>query len=465
MRRLSIRAAWTLRFTLALLISISIFGGFTYDRISDRTERDARQVLDLEMQELVDVLNRTQGNPVPVQRRVARKVLVTDPELKIGVQVFDGRGERLFASGSLERHEVPLPPPEARPTADERVFQSIELGEEAYPYLVKTVAVDAEGEIVAYLQGALYTRRFVRNARDVRDIYLYSIPAVLLVTIGLGTLLARRSLRPLEEMNSTARRISGTHLEETIPTTGSGDELDALAHTLNEMIGRIRRSVDRMRRFSGNAAHQLRTPLNALRSRLEVTLEQPRSAEEYQKIIAETVHEMSVLSESVHGLMRLSQSEAGLAPDQRQPVAIVPLLEEVAEFFEPLASEAGLALACELPDEAVVPGDASWLHECFANLVHNAILYSPEGGTIHVRAHLDDAQLTVEVADEGIGIAPEERTRIFEPFHRVSSGTAPGVGLGLPLAREIARAHGGDIRVESELGVGSTFFVTLPRRA
>ena len=126
----------------------------------------------------------------------------------------------------------------------------------------------------------VHALRFIRNARDVRDIYFWTLPLAVIATLGLGTLLVRGSLRPIAGITRTARRISGTHLDEKLPTTGSGDELDELATTLNEMMDRIRHSVERMQRFSANAAHELRTPLNALRSRLEVTLEQSRSPEE-----------------------------------------------------------------------------------------------------------------------------------------------------------------------------------------
>ena len=154
----------------------------------------------------------------------------------------------------------------------------------------------------------------------------------------LGSWLARGSLRPIKEINLTARRITGTHLEETIPTTGNRDELDDLAHTLNEMIASIRASVVRMQRFSANAAHELRTPLNAMRSRIDVTLEKQREPEEYRRILGEMAEEVESLSSSVHAMMRLAQSEAGLQPEQRVPVEISSLLGEVVEFFRPLAS-------------------------------------------------------------------------------------------------------------------------------
>jgi two-component system heavy metal sensor histidine kinase CusS len=286
---------------------------------------------------------------------------------------------------------------------------------------------------------------------------------LLLLTAGLGTWLARGSLRPIKEINLTARRITGTHLDETIPTTGNRDELDELAHTLNDMIASIRTSVSRMQRFSANAAHELRTPLNAMRSRIDVTLEKEREPEEYRRILGEMGAEVESLSSSVHAMLRLAQSEAGLQPEQRVPVELSSLLEEVVEFFQPLAADAGVKLSIQPADPVTVPGDPSWLHQLFANLLHNAVKYTPVGGRIEIAIEPEEGRVGVVVRDTGVGIEPEQASSVFEPFHRVGAQReASGVGLGLPLAREIARAHGGEIVLESEPGSGSTFTVRLP---
>jgi signal transduction histidine kinase len=200
-----------------------------------------------------------------------------------------------------------------------------------------------------------------------------------------------------------------------------------------------------------------------MRSRLEVTLENAREPEEYRRILSEMAAEVESLSNSVHAMMRLAQSEAGLQPEQRVPVDLSSLLVEVVAFFEPLADDAGVELTVQPADSVTVPGDPSWLHQLFANLLHNAVKYTPAGGRIEIKLTTGGARVGVVVHDTGIGIDPEQASRVFEPFHRVGAppGTT-GVGLGLPLAREIARAHGGEIVLESEPGKGSTFTVWLP---
>jgi len=455
-RSVSIGTRWTLRYTAALLVTVSIFAAYTYSQVERRTERDAELHLELQVKEIVDAIRDSWPTAPSVIDIIDRNIAIAESDLRLGVQIFDPKGRVLLKRGSLAHQDLGLSG-KLRDRGGGRVSYEADFGGK-YRYLVMEMPADN-----CFVQGALYTRRFVRNARTVRDIYLYSLPILLLLTAVLGSLLARGSLRPIKEINRTARRITGTHLDETIPTTGNRDELDDLAHTLNDMIASIRASVRRMQRFSANAAHELRTPLNAMRSRIDVTLEKQREPEEYRRILGEMAEEVESLSNSVHAMMRLAQSEAGLQPEQRVPVEISSLLGEVVEFFQPLASDAGVRLSLQPADPVTVPGDPSWLHQLFANLLHNAVKYTPGGGRIDVAITPAEAWVEVIVSDTGVGIDPEQASRVFEPFHRVAGRReAPGVGLGLPLAREIARAHGGEIVLESAPGSGSSFTVKLP---
>ncbi|MDH3685503.1 MAG: HAMP domain-containing protein, partial [Myxococcales bacterium] len=282
MTRLSIGARWTIRFAAALLVAVSLFAGYSYVRIEAGILQDAKLILDLQLEELEESLIGRQPDSKKVVEAVELSTLVANPDLKLGLQIFDRDGELKLARGSLAIHELEYPK-WIRDTTESRIVREVDFGEN-YPYLVIARRLD-DGRVV---QGALYMRRFIRSGRDVRDVYLWALPLTLGVTLALGMWLVRGSLRPISEITQTARRISGTHLDEAIPVTGTGDELDELAHTLNDMMDRIRRSVGRMRRFSANAAHELRTPINALRSRLEVTLEQERTPDEYRKILRET---------------------------------------------------------------------------------------------------------------------------------------------------------------------------------
>src|SRR5690606_2388029 len=265
-------------------------------------------------------------------------------------------------------------------------------------------------------------------------------------------------------MTRTARRISANQLDESIPRTGTGDELDELAATLNDMLVRVREGVERVKRFSVDAAHQLRTPLTAIQNEIEVTLTKERSEQEYRKVLEDLLVQVATLSETVNGMLRLAQSEGGLDQSHRQEVAVDPLVEEVVDFFGALAEERGIELSIASQCKAAVIGDPTWLHQLFANIVHNALKYTPEGGKVEIAAGTVDDEVTVAVRDDGAGLTPEDRAIVFARYQRGSASSAgDGMGLGLALAREIVRAHGGTIDVESEPGAGSTFTVRLPR--
>jgi len=438
-----------------MLAALLVVGVYVQSRVASRMVQEAKLLLQMQAREVAAEVAITPSQP-DLAGFLQRQIDVSDRALALGIQLFDSDGTPGAARGSLAKNVVSLP--EGLLTGDdERVFREVWLGD-SYPYFA--YATRTAG---GFVQVAAYGRRFLHAARHIRDSILLSIPLALLVTGGLAWLLARGSLRPIAEITEGARRISGSNLGERLPTLGTGDELDQLAATLNEMMERIQRSVERMRDFSADAAHQLRTPLTALRSQLEVTLEKERPPEEYRRVLEDLLAEVETLAEGVNAMLRLAHSEAGLDPARRVPVALAPLLAEVVEFFLPFAEDKGVRLQHAALPEVTVPGDPAWIHQLFANLVHNGIKYTPPGGTVSIEGMRVGAEVLVQVRDNGVGVAAAERERIFERFHRVGARQSlPGVGLGLPIAREIARAHGGSISVESRPGYGSVFSVRLP---
>jgi signal transduction histidine kinase len=265
-------------------------------------------------------------------------------------------------------------------------------------------------------------------------------------------------------MTDTARRISASTANELIPVSGSGDELDLLANTLNEMFGRISEGLNRMRDFAANAAHQLRTPLSILRSRLEVALHQDRSLDEYRQVLEQTLAGVDVLSTEVNAMLEFARAEAGFEPSHMRRVSLDQELESIVEFFQPIAEEKGISLVCRTVRDTFVEGEPTWLHQLFANLIDNALKFTDRHGVVEVEVLRSNGQAVVKVSDDGIGMEPAELKRIFERFHRADqNGHRTGVGLGLPLAREIARSHRGNISAVSTLGKGSILTVELPR--
>ncbi len=456
-RRPSIRVQWTLRYGAAMLVTLSLFMAYAYDRVERRIYRQARLLLSEQSRAIVDEIRRHPGDRDAVADYVARRVRGSDPELDLSVALFDESGRPGRTWGIFARRSVPLlaSVAEGRRASD---HDRVDVGADG-PYLVRAMRVPG-----GFVQVGISSARFAGSAGHIRDVFLLALPIVVALTAVMGWWLARGSLRPIREITEKARAIGTSNLQERLPTTSSGDELDRLSETLNEMIGRIEAGVASLRRFSADAAHQLRTPLAALRAQIEITLEKERPAGEYRGVLEELGMQVEHLAESVNAMLRLAQSEAGLPPDRRRVVDLPELLETVAEFFQPVASEREVALEVRGPREVRVQGDASWLHQLFANLVHNALKYTPRLGQVEIEIDADGEHAWVRVSDTGPGIPPEEMEHIFERFHRADGREAePGSGLGLTIAREIARAHRGEIQAASTPGQGATFTVRLPR--
>lgn len=451
--RLSISTRWTVRYTAAMFVTLSLFSGYVYSRVERRIDADARLLLRLQLALLTETVERHPDDPGAWKISVDQQLEATHPELRFGAQVYDETGRLLLAEGSLAGRVLPVPEPGRKGH-----MEQLDLGGETPFFVASSSAGDRR------VRAAIDSARFAQSSGHIARVLLMGLGPMLLLTAGVGWLLSRRSLRPIAEITRTARRVSGTHLGETVPTRGSGDELDDLATTLNEMIVRIREGMDRVRRFSVDAAHQLRTPLAALRSQIEVTRAQERPPAEYRRVLGDLLAQVEGLGETVHGMLRLAHSEGGLVAAHRGAVDVGELLTEVAGFFAPLAEEQEVAFELDAPAGLGVSGDPTWLRQMFGNLLSNALGHTPCGGRVRIEARAEGAEATVRVRDSGPGVAPADRERIFEPFERGASAPArPGAGVGLSLAREIARAHGGSVVLESDAGPGASFLVRLPR--
>jgi len=460
--RLSIGARWTLRYAVALSITLTLFAAVVYAAVSRRINREAYLVTEIHASELLESL-RTQSEEHDretvlawISERMERTVRESPPDLGLGIQYLDAKGELIASAGSLRDRRLGLPEDLLREER-ESALRAVNLGGE-HAHVVTVMRAPG-----GFVQVAIDTARYTENVDFVREVLELLLPITIVLTVGLGWLLARGSLAPIQKINQAARRISGANLAESIPTSGSGDELDQLAETLNAMMERIREGVEGIRRFNANAAHELRTPLSHICGRIEAILQRPRREEEYREALARVLGEAHELAAGVNAMLRLSQSEAGLGRDQRQRVALGPLLETLVEFFGPLAEERGIAIAAGPFPKVEVEGDGSWLRQLFSNLVDNAVKYCEPGDRIGIEARREGHEVRISVSDDGPGIAPAELPEVFERFERGSGHQArPGFGLGLPLAREIARAHGGRVSAASDPGRETTLTVWLP---
>jgi heavy metal sensor kinase len=295
-------------------------------------------------------------------------------------------------------------------------------------------------------------------------VLFFAIPGALIASAVLGYFLARKALAPVEQLRRTTREISAERLSRRLPVTNPGDELGALAVTINEMLERLERSFTEIRRFTADASHELRTPLTAIRTEAELALSKhPGPAD--QHLLGSILEECQRLTRLTDQLLTLSREDAGVTTQADEALDLAALAAGVVENMRPLAEAKGVALTARLARTATVRGDAARLRQVLYNLLDNAVKYTPEKGRAEVAVEARGSSAVLTVADTGEGIAPEHVPHIFERFYRVDKARTRaegGTGLGLSIARSIVTAHGGTIDVASTLGKGTVFTVVLP---
>jgi heavy metal sensor kinase len=294
---------------------------------------------------------------------------------------------------------------------------------------------------------------------------IFALPLVLVLAVGSGWLLAKTFVQPVEEMTRLADEITEHNLSQRLPERRVNDEITRLARTLNAMIERLERSFKQIRQFTGDASHELRTPLAILMGELEIALHSDRTPDEYQDIIASAVEEVSRLTQVVKNLLELSRADSGQVPLDIGVMSISALLEDIVEDAMILGEEKNIRVNAAIERDVVILGDKVRLHQAFLNIIDNAVKYTPSGGAVTVALRKIDETALVSVTDTGVGIPDGDQELIFDRFYRVDksrSGEVGGHGLGLSIVRWVVEAHRGKIKVTSQLGKGSIFFVWLP---
>ena len=391
------------------------------------------------------------------------------------VLVLDPNGRALYLSFEVQRLSD-----DDRVRLQQAVLQAAPNGPPAFVTLdsdrVRLVArPDPQGQKVARIGVGASARAAQAAAGNLTATILALMPLFLLLSIAGAYLISGRAFRPVELIINEVEAITdGRSLHRRLPADGDNDELGRLSNTLNAMIARLETSFGGLRRFTADASHELKTPLTVLRADVERAMN-PRVGHNEQLIaLEEALQETTRMADLVDSLLTLARADEGRFELATERVHLESLAREVFETAVILGEDAGLDVGLPVIEDAVVMGDRTRLRQLFLNLITNAIKYTPRGGRVEVALsrRLDEATFTVR--DTGIGIAAGDLTYIFERFWRADrarSRRAPteggatergGFGLGLAIAQYIAQAHGGSLTVQSRLGRGSVFTVSLP---
>lgn len=294
--------------------------------------------------------------------------------------------------------------------------------------------------------------------------FLVTLAAVILLGGPIGWFMARRALRGIEEVRRTATEIASGALDRRVAVGSRGDELDKLAQTFNTMLDRIQGLIVGMRQMTDNLAHDLRSPLARIRASAELVLSAREPKRDCEPLAVSATEECDRLLEMINTTLDIAEAESGVAELKINDVDLVDVVSDACELFQTVAEDKGIVIETRMPTDCHLKGDRQRLQRVIANLLDNALKYTPAGGRIRVRLHDESERVMLSIEDTGIGIAADQLPRVFERFYRGErSRSENGNGLGLSLALAFVRSHRGDIAVTSSPGQGSTFTVTLPR--
>ena len=288
--------------------------------------------------------------------------------------------------------------------------------------------------------------------------------ALLLVGVG-GWLVAGRALRPMRTIAETAERVTACGLDQRIPASNEDPEIASVIQVLNRMMDRLEVSFRQATRFSADASHELKTPLAVMQGELENALQSAAPGSSEQQLFSNLLEEIQRLKTITRGLLLLAQADAGQLKLALEPVDMSAELEAMMEDARVLAVDSRLEFDVQLPPQLRVSADRALLHTALFNLINNAIKYNQPDGKIEVRLELERDRIVFHIGNTGPGIPTADQPRIFERFYRVGRANAPrvdGIGLGLSLAREIVRAHGGELSLMESRPGWTCFEADLP---
>jgi heavy metal sensor kinase len=289
--------------------------------------------------------------------------------------------------------------------------------------------------------------------------------SVVVIALTGGWLVTQSALFPIRRLTHAVRRIIRTgRTDARVPVAGTGDALDELTALFNAMLDKIEGLVTAMRHSLDNVSHDLRTPLTRLRGTAEMALAGAPDSDRYREALADCVEESDRVLVMLNTLMDISEAESGTMQLQREPVALSEVVARAVDLYRDVADAKGVALLADAPGDIVVTADRTRLEQVAANLIDNALKYTPAGGRVDVEVGREGDVALLRVRDTGTGIPHDELPRIFDRLFRGDTSRAErGLGLGLSLVKAVVEAHGGTVRVESEPGRGSVFTVRLPQ--
>ena len=459
MRKLSIGVRLTLWYLAIFALAQLVFGAGMWLALRHSLYDLVDKNLDAQVEDLKTLLQ-AQDKNAPLTK--LRKEVTEEYALEHSgdyLQVYMGNGEWLFRSAFLQAH--PIAPAEPN-LLNRRSYENRRLQREHFRLTTQRVEVD----------GTAYTVQIgspIREVRETLSLFRLSLlmfaPLLLLAAAGVGYWLSRRALSPVDALVRTARTIGGANLGSRLEKLSTGDELQRLSDTLNEMLDRIETAFRRVTQFTADASHELRTPISLVRTEAELALRRSRTETEYKDSLRHILLEAERTASLIEELLALARADSGRETLSMHPVDLGETLRGIVEGWRQVATIRNLDFTANIVRESFVLGDEAALRRVVDILLDNAFKYSPSPGEVQLSLEQKDGNAVITVQDSGVGIAAEDQSKIFERFYRVDKARSReqgGAGLGLAIAQWIVLHHRGLIEVESQLGRGAIFRVELP---
>jgi heavy metal sensor kinase len=399
-----------------------------------------------------------QGMP-GLREEFYRETRATSPD-ELFFRILTPRGETLLSSDLSNWNGI------EKELAEERAPVS---GAYSYATLkpdddflnTRMVSFNLDNQIILQL-GMNLARENRYHQRTSQILVGSSLVMIILSTLS-GLWIARQAMAGVQRVTRTVEGIRKDSLNRKVPMGKEGREINDLASAFNGMLRRIEALVRELNEVSDNVAHDLRSPITRMRGAAETTLTGPPDPQAYQDMGLTVLEECDRLTEIINTMLEIAQSESGVLDIERSDVDLCALIKNALDLFLPVAEEKKILFLTDIPkDPVIITGDKTRLQRAVANLLDNALKYTPAGGTIRLICHEEEDQIRIEVSDTGNGIPPDELPKIFERFYRgEKSRSSKGNGLGLSLAKAIIQSHGGTLTAKSIHGKGSVFTIAL----
>lgn len=451
--------AW---YSVLIVIVSLILGAYTYQSLKTRLHEERVGQLDRRAQQIGKIILKDSQDTKEVARRI--NAVWTPEASNRFIRIIKSDRSVLYVSGRPEDDTfnpdsilVPKILPTKFSTRREKQEGNSDLLIVSVPQHLK------EGSFL--IEMGIPTDQMDLALHELISTLLFSLPVLIFIVTGGGFYLVHRSLMPVEKMRATAEKITFGNLSSRLPIIPSGDALEQLSVTLNQMLERLEESYQQVARFSADASHELRTPLAIMRVELESLVQEKSLPQHLQERVGNVLEETEYLSRITENLFTISRMDAGEAKMENRKFNLPELLTGVAEQMLPLAQEKQIALETTKSTPVSIEGDPTRFKQVIVNLLDNAIKYTPAGGKITLRVFATPQKAYLEVSDNGIGISALALPHVFERFYRANesrSRVSTGGGLGLSIVRSIVQAHGGKVSVQSQEGNGTRITIEVP---